>query len=128
MTYEDSDRPTSSLGSADGRSQLDWLDGLTTGPSGPAPAPVSRSASQDPDEAPTTSDTSGLPSPASSRSAALQSSLESRLRARLEGRGSPEYALILKHWDMESGPPICALRASVRRTSASVSEAWMDTN
>jgi len=124
MTYEDSDRPTSSLGSADGRSQLDWLDGLTTGPSGPAPAPVSRSASQDPDEAPTTSDTSGLPSPASSRSAALQSSLESRLRARLEGRGSPEYALTWKHWDMESGPPICALRASVRRTSASVSTGW----
>ena len=124
MTYEDSDRPTSSLGSADGRSQLDWLDGLKTGPSGPAPAPVSRSASQDPDEAPTTSDTSGLPSPASSRSAALQSSLESRLRARLEGRGSPEYALILKRWDMESGPPICALRASVRRTSASVSTGW----
>jgi hypothetical protein len=34
------------------------------------------------------------------------------------GIGSPLYALKWKHWDMQSGPPICALRASVLRTSA----------
>jgi hypothetical protein len=32
-------------------------------------------------------------------------------------RGSPLYALKWKRWDMQSGPPICAARASARRTS-----------
>ena len=59
MTYEDSDRPTSSLGSADGRSQLDWLDGLTTGPSGPDHAPANPSASPEPAAASRMSDTYG---------------------------------------------------------------------
>lgn len=38
--------------------------------------------------------------------------------------GLPEYALIWKHWPMESGPQICALRASGRRTSGSESTGW----
>jgi hypothetical protein len=38
--------------------------------------------------------------------------------------GSPEYALTWKHWDMQSGPPICALRASGRRTSDSGCGGW----
>ena len=38
--------------------------------------------------------------------------------------GSPEYALTWKHWDMPSGPPICALRASGRRTSGSGCIGW----
>jgi hypothetical protein len=66
-------------------------------------------------------DTSGPSGGTSSPSAALQSSLESRLRARLEGRGSPLFALKWRHWDMPSGPPICARRASVPRTSVSAS-------
>ena len=33
--------------------------------------------------------------------------------------GSPEYVLTWRRWDMASGPPICALRASGRPTSAS---------
>jgi hypothetical protein len=41
--------------------------------------------------------------------------LESRLRARLGAAGSPEYVLTWKHWDMLSGPPICALRARGRK-------------
>jgi hypothetical protein len=57
-------------------------------------------------------------------SASLQERLEANLRKRLDLNSSPEYALTWKHWDMESGPPICALRASVRRTSASVSTGW----
>ena len=62
-------------------------------------------------------DTYGPSSPVSSASAGLQRSLENKLRVRMEGYGSPEYALTWKEWDMQSGPPICALRASVRRTS-----------
>jgi len=64
-----------------------------------------------------TSGTCGLNFGGSLTSADLQLSLESRLRQRLEGYGSPEYALTWKQWDMQSGPPICALRASQRRTS-----------
>jgi hypothetical protein len=65
------------------------------------------------------SDTSGQKCAGLSLSANLQSSLESRLQANLAETGSPEYALTWKHWDMQSGPLICALRASVRRTSDS---------
>jgi hypothetical protein len=65
------------------------------------------------------SDTSGQRCAGLSLSANLQSSLESRLQANLAETGSPEYALTWKHWDMQSGPLICALRASVRRTSDS---------
>lgn len=68
--------------------------------------------------------TSGPSSTASSPSARLQSSLESRLRARMAAYGSPEFALTWKTWAMPSGPPICALRASVRRTSANASTGW----
>jgi len=60
----------------------------------------------------------------SSPSAVLQSSLESRLRAELDGHGSPEYVLTWKTLDMPSGPPICALRASARRTSDNGSSGW----
>lgn len=62
-------------------------------------------------------DTCGPFGPNLLKSASLQSSLESRLRARLDVNGSPEYGLIWKHWDMQSGPPICAMRASARCTS-----------
>jgi len=46
------------------------------------------------------------------------------LRARLDGRGSPLYVLTWKRWDIGSGPPICALRASARPTSGSGSIGW----
>lgn len=62
-------------------------------------------------------DTYGPSGPNLSRSSALQSSLENRLQARLEGLGCPLYALTWKTWDMKSGPPICALRASALPTS-----------
>lgn len=60
---------------------------------------------------------SGQSSAASSLTAALQSSLASRLQANLAGNGSPEYVLTWKHWDMDSGPPICAQRARGHRIS-----------
>ena len=69
-------------------------------------------------------DTYGPSSPVSSANADLQQSLESRLQARMAGYGSPEYALTWKEWDMQSGPPICALRASVRRTSGKGYTGW----
>ena len=80
----------------------------------PSPSPV-----KVPEQ--TTPDTSGPKCAASLASASLQLSLESRLQAALAGRGSPEYRLTWKHWDMPSGVPICALRASGLRISVSAS-------
>lgn len=85
--------------------------------SGPVPVHVSRFRARDSENAMPTNDTSGPLFTASSPSARLQSSLESKLRARTDVNGSPEYALIWKHWDMPAGPPICALRASARPIS-----------
>ena len=61
-------------------------------------------------------DTSGPYGENLSPSAVLQLSLESRLRATLAVNGSLESELTWKSWAMQSGPPICALRASTRRT------------
>jgi hypothetical protein len=124
MTFEASRNATSSPASLDGLPLFAWLDGLTTNPSGPAPVPASHSVRPESSAAPTTSATCGPSFVASSRSAALQSSLASRLQARLAGRGSPLFALTWKTWDMQSGPPICALRASALRTSGSGSGGW----
>jgi len=42
----------------------------------------------------------------------------------MDVNGSPEYALTWKHWDMPSGPPICALRARARPTSDNACSGW----
>jgi hypothetical protein len=66
----------------------------------------------------------GLRSSTSSSSAILQSSLESRLRAKTASLGSTLYQLT---WKDRAGPsqlPICALRASARRTSANDLSGW----
>jgi len=110
--------------SADGPTQLDWLGGTTTAQCGQEAAPVSPSAQQENSEAQATSDTCGPCSTSLSASASLQSSLESKLRAALAESGSPEYALTWKHWPMQSGEPICALRASARRTSGNGYGGW----
>ena len=120
----DTHNATSSQESADGVTRCDSPDGQTTGPCGPAPAPANLSARQAKAQGLLTIGTSGQHSGGSSLSADLQSSLESRLRAALDVNGSPEYALTWKHWDMQSGPPICALRASARRTSDSGRGGW----
>jgi hypothetical protein len=91
---------------------------------GPEAVPVSRFRALDSEKAMTTNDTSGPLFTHSSPSADLQRSLENRLRARMDVSGSPEYALIWKVWDMPSGPPICALRASARRTSGNDCGGW----
>ena len=123
-TSEATSNATSSPESEAGRSPCDWLVGKTADPSGPAVAPVNLSARQALDAGLMTRDTYGQPSDGSSTSAALSAYLESRLRARLDVNGSPEYVLTWKHWDMESGPPICALRASARRTFANDCGGW----
>jgi len=66
----------------------------------------------------------GLSGSGLSPSEDLQRSLESKLRARLDVNGSLEYALTWKHWDMPSGPPICALRARARRISDNAYTGW----
>lgn len=63
-------------------------------------------------------DTCGPCGERSSASTDLQRSLGSKLRALTEGLGCPMYAVTWKKWDMQSGPPICAARASVRHISA----------
>ena len=108
---------TSSPASEAGPTPCDSRDGLTNDPCGPAPALASPSPLPESSVAPTTSGTSGQSSPDLLESASLQQSLESKLRQRLEGTGSALYDLTWKQWDMQSVPPICALRASVRRIS-----------
>ncbi|KKM71136.1 hypothetical protein LCGC14_1433600, partial [marine sediment metagenome] len=115
---------TPSPASASGPTRSGSPGGPTMSRSGPARALASRSASQVLGGELPTPDTSGPSGDASSRSAALQSFLESRLRAKLAGRGSPLYVLTWKHWDMPSGPPICALRARAPRTSGSGFGGW----
>jgi hypothetical protein len=115
---------TSLLASGAGPSHSDSQGGLQLSLSGQDLAHASHSATLEGRQEPMTPDTSGLSSSASLRSADLQLCLENRLRARLEGRGSPEYALTWKHWPMESGHPICALRASGHRISDNDSTGW----
>jgi len=107
-----------------GHTHSGWLVGPTTGQSGREAALASHSVPPARAAVLTTSGTFGPLFGGSSPSVGLQSSLASRLHRRLAGIGSPEYALTWKRWDMRSGPPICALRASALPTSASGSSGW----
>lgn len=93
-------------------------------PSGLDPVPVSRSVSPAKERESKTSDTYGRSSMASLTSAVLQSCLASRLVLQLAGRGSMEYSLTWRKWDMPGRGAICALRASARRTSDNVCSGW----
>lgn len=121
------DAHTSSPASEVGTTPSDSQDGTTkkTEWSGPVPVRVNPSPSLPRfGKEWQTQGTFGLNSVDSSPSAFLQQSLESRLVARLAGIGSLEYALTWKHWAIASGPPICALRASVRHTSGKGCIGW----
>lgn len=107
-----------------GPSLCNSLGGLQMFQSGQDHVHASHSAPPEKDSAKKTSDTSGPSFDASSSSAVLQRSLENKLRANLDVSGSPEYVLTWKHWDMELGPPICALRAAARRTSGKDYSGW----
>lgn len=124
MSLWDTPSATSSPESADGLSPCKWQESAQTLPSGLAPAHANLSARQALEKGLMTKDTFGRLSVGSSSSVALQRSLESRLRQRLAGSGSPEYALTWKHWPMPAGEPICALRASGRRTSGNDCSGW----
>jgi hypothetical protein len=115
---------TSSLESGDGRSPSEWQDGQTLNLSELDHAPASHSATLESNSAKKTRVTSGQCSATSSRSESLQLRLASKLRAALAANGSNIYALTWKDWATKSGPPICALRASVRRTSGNDSIGW----
>ena len=121
---EDSPSATSSPESADGPAPSDSPDGPMTGRSGPDHAPVSRFRSRDSEKAMPTNDTSGPLFTTSSPSASLQRSLANRLHQNLDVNGSPEFALTWKAVDMPAGVPICALRASGRRTSGKDYGGW----
>ena len=123
-TFEETTSTIFSPESADGAMPSDSQDGTTSEPSGQEAALVSRFRARDSSEAMPTADTSGPLFTHSSPSANLQQSLENRLRRNLEGSGSPLFALTWKQWDMPAGPPICALRASVRRTSGNDCGGW----
>ena len=154
-TYEDSTSATSSPGSADGAMHCGSPDGQTTGLFGQAVVPAPRSAapgrrsgartagaspclirarlasllaSTAPTNGTPTNGISGQKCSVSSRSANLQRSLESRLQVQMAGYGSLEYELRWKQWDMPLGEPICAQRASARRTSASDCSGWPTPN
>ena len=114
----------SSPESADGLSPCDGQDSKTPEESGPVPVPVSRFRALAKDRATPMSGTCGPLFTASSPSAVLQRSLESKLRARMDVNGSPEFALTWKTWDMPAGEPICALRASERRTAGKGCIGW----
>ena len=125
QTLPDTPSVTSSQGSEAGRLRYDWLDGPMTCPFGPVPALASLSPRQALAEGLMTRDTYGPPSGGLSTSAALQQSTGSRLRARLDGRGSPEYRLTSRQWDMPPLEPIYALRASMHRTSGNGCTGWV---
>ena len=124
MTLNPTRSATSSPGSADGPMPSGSQDGPTTDLFGQAPVRVSRFRAQDSAKAMPTNDTSGPLFTALSPSAPLQWSLASKLQAQTAGSGCQLYALTWRDQDMPSGPPICALRASARRTSDSGSTGW----
>ena len=115
---------TSSQASEDGPTPSSWLAGIQLEMFGQDPAPANHSQSQEKGQEPATSDTYGLSGESLSPSAVLQSSLESRLRANLDVNGSLECVLTWKHWDMQSGQRICALRASTRPTEDNDFTGW----
>jgi hypothetical protein len=108
---------TSSPALASGPMHSGNQDGPTIAPSGPDHALASLSAAQASEKGLLTSGTYGRTGSTSFRSAALATSLENRLRQKTDGLGSTLYKLTWKHWDLPSGRQICALRASVLRTS-----------
>jgi len=118
------DEPISSPVSEGGSLPCDSQDGPKIDPSGQVLVRVNPSQLPVGAEALRTSAMFGPNSSDSSPSVNLQQSLESRLLQRLAGIGSLEYALTWKRWDMKSGPPICALRASTRRISDKDYSGW----
>lgn len=113
--------------SVSGAMRFDLPTGLTTVQSGQAVARVNLSARQAKALGLLTSGTYGPRSIGSLNSAALQSSLENKLRATTASLGSTLYKLTWKDRVTPQGQPICALRASARRTSDNACTGWPTT-
>jgi hypothetical protein len=119
MTTKASRKSTCSPGSADGPSLFDWLDGPTSGPSGPALVPASPSAPPAKAKASRTSATSGPKCADLFGPADQPPSWVSRLMRLSEWAGSTLYSMTWKMTATPAGRPIYRLRASARRTSDS---------
>jgi hypothetical protein len=119
MSCEASLSATSSQVSGSGHTPYDPQGGPMIAPFGREAARASLSARQVAKAGLMMSGTCGRTGITSSASASLQSSLESRLRAKTASVGSTLYQLTWKPRATPSGLLICALRASVRRTSDS---------
>lgn len=115
-TSETSSKSTSLPALADGATPSGSPDGKIQGQSGQSHVPANRFRAQGSAAVMQMSDISGPLFTTSSISAALQERLASRLQALMAVNGSPEFVLTWKTWDMPSGLPICAVRASARRT------------
>ena len=109
----------------DGLTHYGWLAGRRAEKCGQDRVHASHSVLPEKVEELTTRDTFGPLFGGLSPSAGLQRCLESRLQVLTEGNGSPEYELTWKRWDIGSGLPIYALRASGRRTSDSGCGGWV---
>jgi len=112
------------LGSGVGHTPSNLLAGIQLDLFGQGVAPVNRSVLLEQNGDFPTASTSGQLGTSLSGSAVLQLSLESRLRAHLGVNGSLESELTWRSWDMPLGLPICALRASTRRTADSGFTGW----
>jgi hypothetical protein len=115
---------TSSQELASGVTHSDRQGGQMTVQSGQDRALANLSAAQAQEKGWLTSGTSGLTGFTSSKSADLQRSLESKLRVKTASVGSTLYKLTWKERTTPSGLSICALRASVPRTSGNVYGSW----
>lgn len=117
MTFQATRNAISSPAAASGPSQLDLPDGLTTAPSGPAPAPANRSRRPAKGLEPMIQGICGRTFIASSVPDGPLSSWESRLRERLATVGSTESALIWREKDTPAGQSISRLAVSTRHTN-----------
>lgn len=124
LTLLDLTSITSSPELGGGVSPSEWQGGRTVDQCGPAHVLVSHSLPPENKKELRTRGTFGQYSTDSSPSAVLQSALENKLHQKLEGIGSPLYDLTWKRWDMQSGPQICALQASARRTLGNAFTGW----
>lgn len=127
MISEASPNATSSPGSGSGATPCASPDGLTTGPSGPARAPASRSARQAKAKEPPTPATCGLSGSGSSASIALSQSLASRLQQQFDMIGSILFRQTWKVLTTPSGRQYWAHTASAHRTSDSGCTSWPTT-
>ena len=120
----DSLNATSLPGSAGGPAPCASLESPTTPRSGPVHAPASHSAAPAKVTDSTTLATSGPTSIASSPHSDLHELWASRLQALMPSSGGTLYALTWKGRVTPGGRRICALRASVLRTSDSGCTGW----